>query len=131
LHYELFKAMVRTERAAVARRLALAVSFLLLGVASGDVGHAFAGRAANGPHPAILATDAPPAAPDSAPPHSAPDCPLCQAARVSSVVLNAGTACTLGVVEMSRAVTLREMVLPPAPRRRSETARAPPKRLEV
>jgi hypothetical protein len=130
-HYEFPTVMARTGTAAAARWLALAISFLLLGVASGDVGHAFASRGGHGLETAALAADAPPAAPDSAPPHAAPDCPLCRAARVSSAVLNAGVACALIVAEASRATLLPETLAPPAPRRSTETARAPPTRLIV
>lgn len=126
LHYEFTTVMARTASAAVGRGLALAISFLLLGVANGDVGHAFASREAQGLGPAVLATSAPPAAPDSAPPHEAPDCPLCRAARVSSVILNAGAGGALSVPESSRATSLPETLAPPAPRRRTETARSPP-----
>ena len=123
--------MAQTGNAARSRGLALAVTFLLLAVESGEVGHAFASRKAHGPEHVLLATDTPLPVSDSTPPHSAPDCPLCQAARVSSVVLNAGAACTLAVPETTRAVTLPEQVAPTAPRRLTETARAPPARLAI
>jgi hypothetical protein len=131
LHYEFPTVIPRTGSAAVAKGLALAISFLLLGVFSGDVGHAFASRGGHGLGPAVLATDAPPAAPHSAPPLDAPDCPLCRAARVSSAVLNAGAACSLAVAETSGATSLPETLAPPALRRPTETARAPPARLVV
>jgi hypothetical protein len=130
-HYELFAVMARAGNAAVARWVALAISFLLLGVASGDVGHAFASRGGHGLGPVVLATDAAPAVPDSAPPHNAPDCPLCRAARVWNAVLNAGGAGTLAVAAASRAISLPETLAPPAPRRATEAARAPPARLAV
>jgi hypothetical protein len=123
--------MARTGNAAAARALALAVSFLLLAIANGDLGHSFGGHHAGGQAPVGLATDDPPAEPDSAPPHSAPDCPLCQAARVASVVLPVGAVCSLVVPESPRAISLPEQVAPPAPSRRTETARAPPVRLAI
>jgi hypothetical protein len=116
---------------AVARGLALAISFLLLGVASGDLAHAIASAEGHGPAPALLTPDTPPTAPGSAPSHDAPECPTCRGARSATVLLCAGTACTTAVAGASLAVSLPEAPSPAAPRRRADPARAPPARLVV
>jgi hypothetical protein len=121
--------MLRTRSATVARGLALAVSFLLLGVASGDLGHAFASPAAWGAGNAVLVADSAPGAPVKPTPHSEKDCLLCRAARASSAVLTAGAVGGLAVPETSRAISIPEMPAPAALLRRTETARAPPTRL--
>lgn len=120
--------MALARSVAVARGMALAIAFLLVGVANGDLGHAFASR---GAHSLGLALLAPDAAPDSAPQHNPPDCPLCRAARGSSVVLNAGAVGAPAVPESTRATPLFEALAPSGPQQRTETARSPPARLIV
>ena len=117
--------------AAVGRGLALAISFLLVGVAGGNAGHALAGFEGHSPGPAVLATDAPSDASDSAPPHDATNCLLCRAARVSEVILNTSAACTPAITWECSAMSLPEALAPYAPRRRTEAARAPPARFAV
>jgi len=120
---------VRMRSAAVGRGLALAISFLVVGVAGGDTGHALAGLEGLGS--AVLAADAPSDAPNSAPPHDATSCLLCRASRVSEVILNTSVACTLAIAGECSAMSLPEALAPHIPRRRTETARAPPARLAV
>ena len=117
--------------AAVGRGLALAISFLLVGVAGGNAGHALAGLEGRGLGSAVLATGAPSDACDPAPPHDATTCLLCRAARVSNVILNTSAASTPAIAGECSAMYLPETLAPYAPRRRTETARAPPARLAV
>jgi hypothetical protein len=117
--------------AAVGRGLTLAISFLLLGVAGGDAGHALAGLEGHGLGSAVLATDALSDASDSAPPHDATNCLLCRAARVSRVLLNTSAASTPAVARACSAMSPPETPAPSTPRRRAEAARAPPARLAV
>jgi hypothetical protein len=117
--------------AGVGRGLALAISFLLVGVAGGNAGHALAGFEGFGPGSAVLATDAPSAPCDSAPPHDATNCLLCRAARVSEVILTTSAACAPAIAGECSAMSPPEALAPYAPRRRTEAARAPPARLAV
>jgi hypothetical protein len=117
--------------AAVGRGLALAISFLIVGVAGGEAGHALAGLEGHGLGPAVLATDALSAASDSAPPHGATSCLLCRAARVSSAILNPSAASTPDIARVWSAMSLPEALAPSTARRRAEAARAPPARLAV
>jgi hypothetical protein len=117
--------------AAVVRRLALAISFLLLGVAGGNAGHALAGLEGHGLGSAILATDAPSDASGSAQPHDAASCLLCRAARVLSMSLNASTASAPAIAAEWIAMSAPETLAPSTPRRHPEAARAPPARPPV
>jgi hypothetical protein len=117
--------------AAVGRALALAISFLLLGVTSGNAGHALAGLGGRGPESAVPALNALSDASGSAPPHDVANCPLCSAARVSSAILGTSAAGTAYIAEYCGAMSLPETLIPSTPRRRPEAARAPPARLFV
>ena len=117
--------------AGVSRGLALAISFLLVGVAGGNAGHALAGLEGHGPGSTVLAADAPSDPCDSAPPHDATNCLLCRAARVSEVIVNTSVACSPAIAGECSAMSLPEALAPYAPRRRTEAARAPPARLAV
>jgi hypothetical protein len=117
--------------AAVGRGLALAISFLFVGVAGGGAGHALAGLEGHGPGSAVLTPDVPSDASDSAPSHDAATCLLCRAARVSEVTLNTSVACTPAIAGECSAMSLPEALAPSTPRRRTEAARAPPARLAV
>jgi hypothetical protein len=121
--------MARMESAVAGRGLALAISLLLLGVATGEVGHAIAGLEGHRLGPVVLATDAPSAAPDSAAPHNATVCLLCRAGRVSTLILKPGAARAQAVAGPCGRISLPETLTPCAPRHRSEVARAPPARL--
>ncbi len=123
--------MARMGDTTVARGLALAISFLLLGVASDDFGHAITSTKGHSSGLALLKLDAPPAAPASAPPHDAPECPTCRAARSANVLLSGGSVCTTAVAGVTLAVSLPETPSPAAPRHRADPARAPPARLVV
>jgi hypothetical protein len=117
--------------AGVGRGLALAIAFLLVGVAGGDAGHALAGLEGHGFGSDLPETDAPCDPCDSAPPHDATNCLLCRAARVAEVILTTSAACTPAIAGECSAMSLPEALAPYAPRRRTETARAPPARLAV
>lgn len=117
--------------AAVGRGLALAISFLLLGVAGGDAGHALAGLEGHNLGSAVPAMDALADASDSAPPHDVTNCLLCRAARVSRVMLNTSAAYTPTVAGECSVMSLPETLAPLTPRRHPEAARAPPARLVV
>jgi hypothetical protein len=117
--------------AGVSRGLALAISFLLVAVTGGNAGHALAGIEGHSFGSAFLATDAPSDPCDSVPPHDATNCLLCRAARVSEVILTSSVACTPAIAGECSAMSLPEALAPYAPRRRTETARAPPARLAV
>ena len=115
----------------IAQALALAISFLLLVVASGDLAHAVADADAHSPGPALLEPAAPPVAPGSGPPHDAPECPTCRAARSANVLLGACATFTTTAAGVSLTVSLPEAPAPAAPRRHTGPARAPPARLVV
>ncbi len=117
--------------ARVGRGLALAISFLFVGIAGGNAGHALAGLEGHGARSDVLETDAPCDPCDSAPPHDATNCLLCRAARVSEVILNTRVACAPAIAGECGAMSLPEALAPYAPRRRTEAARAPPARLAV
>jgi hypothetical protein len=117
--------------AGVGRRLALAISFLLVGVAGGNAGHALAGIGGHGLGSAALTTDAPSNASDPAPPHDGTNCLLCRAARVSSLMLNTSASITPAIAGECSAMSLPEALAPSTPQRRAEAARAPPARLVV
>lgn len=117
--------------AAVGRGLALAISFLLVGVAGGEAGHALAGLEGHGLRLAVVATDVLSDGSDSAPPHDATNCLLCRAARVSSAILNTSAASAPAVARACYAMSLPEALAPSTPWRRAEAARAPPARLAV
>ena len=117
--------------AGVGRGLALAISFLLVGVAGGNAGHALAGLEGHSFGSAVLATDAPSDPCDSAPPHDATNCLLCRAARVLEGMLNTSVACTPVIAGEYSAMSLPETLAPYALWRRTEVARAPPARLAV
>ena len=113
------------------RGLSLALSLLVLGVTSGDIGHALAGGAWHGPGTTIAPADGGPAAPNSADPlssHVATDCPACRAGRASSAALSARVACFSSTGETSCADFLPESSGPASPPRRANAARAPPAR---
>ncbi len=122
---------VRMRSAAVGRRLALAISVLLVGVAGGDAEHALVGLEGHGFSSDVPETDAPCDPCDSAPPHDATNCLLCRAARVSHVILNTSAASTPAIARECSAMSLPEALAPSTPRRRAEAARAPPARLAV
>jgi hypothetical protein len=117
--------------AGVGRGIALAISFLLVGVAGGNAGHALAGLEGRGFGSDVLETDAPCAPCDSAPPHDATNCFLCRAARVSEVILTTSAACAPAIAGESSAMSLPETLAPYSPWRRTEAPRAPPARLAV
>jgi hypothetical protein len=117
--------------ARVGRGLALAISFLLVGVAGGNAGHALAGLEGHGPRSAVLATDAPSDPCDSAQPHDATNCLLCRAARVSEGILTTSVACTPAIAGECSAMCLPEALAPYSPWRRTEAARAPPALIAV
>jgi hypothetical protein len=117
--------------AAVGRGLALAISFLLLGVAGGEAGHALAGLGDHGLGSAILATDGLLDASDAARPHDATNCLLCRAARVSKSILNTSAASAPTVARACSVMSPCETLAPSTPRRRAEAARAPPARPPV
>ena len=117
--------------AAVGSGLALAISFLMLGVTSGNAGHALAGLEGRGLGYAAPALNAPSDVSGSAPPHDVTSCPLCSAARVSSAVLGTSAAGTPCIAGGCGAMSLPETLTPSTPRRLPEAARAPPARLLV
>jgi hypothetical protein len=117
--------------AAVGRGIALAISFLLVGVAGGEAGHALAGLEGHGLGSAVLATDTLSAVCDAAPPHDATNCLLCRAGRVSSVILSTSVASTPDIARAWSAMFLPEGPAPSMARRRAEAARAPPDPLAV
>ena len=119
-----------TKCAAVPRGLALALSLVLLGVASGDLGHAILRAPGHGILPAVCAADAAPARPDPAPQHVVADCPRCSAGRFSRIALAVGSAHSTGPARQTTcAVFLPETPAPSTARHRVDTARAPPARL--
>jgi hypothetical protein len=117
--------------AGVGRGIGLAISFLLVGVAGGNAGHALAGLEGHGFGSDLPETDAPCDPCDSAPPHDATNCLLCRVARVLEVILNASVACTPAIAGECSAMYLPETLAPYAPWSRTEVARAPPARLAV
>ena len=81
----------RTGKTWVPRGLALAVSLLVLGGASGDIGHALAGGTWHGLETTIATAAGGPAEPNPpgpTSPHVATDCPLCRVGRTSSTALS-------------------------------------------
>jgi hypothetical protein len=114
----------------VPRGLALALSLVLLGAVSGDLGHAQFEFSSHGFLPAAWAADATPAHPDSTNQHVVADCPRCGAGRVSrSAMAAASTHATGPVRQTTNALFLPEAPAPSTARQRIDTARAPPARL--
>ncbi len=114
--------------------LALALSLLLLGLASGDIGHALAGGALHGFETTIaIAADGPthPNTPDPISSHAATRCPICSVGRSSTIALSGGLSCFAAAVKRSRVEFLPETSVPSSPHRRANAARAPPTRLSV
>ena len=119
-----------TRSTAVPRGLALTLSLVLLGVASGDLGHAILTAPGHGFLPAVWAADAAPVRPDPAPQHVVADCPWCRAGRISRIALGAASAHSTGPVRQTAcAVFVPETPAPSTPRHRVDSARAPPARL--
>ena len=115
---------------AVPRGLALTLSLVLLGVASGDLGHANFDFSGHGFLPAAWAADATPVHPDPTNQHVIADCPRCSAGRISRVAMAAASAhSTEPVRQTTSAVFLPETPAPSTARHRVDTARAPPARL--
>jgi hypothetical protein len=118
-----------TRNTGVPSGLALALALLVLGVTSGDIGHALAGGAWHGPGTTIGTADGGPAGPNSSDPlssHVATDCPACRAGRASSTALSGGIACFTAVAETAYAVFLPEGSGPSSTPGRANAARAPP-----
>lgn len=114
--------------------LALVLSLLVLGVTSGDIGHAFAGGTWHALETTIITPNGGATEPTHFPDptsHLAKDCPLCRIGRSSRAALSGGVTCFAAVGEWSYTVFLPEIPAPPAPHRRADTARAPPARLSV
>jgi hypothetical protein len=114
----------------VPRGLALALSLVLLGVASGDLGHALFEISGHGFLPAVQAADATPIHPDSTNQHAVTDCPRCSAGRISRAAMAAASTHATGPVrQTTNALFLPETPAPSTARQRIDTARAPPARL--
>jgi hypothetical protein len=119
-----------SKSAAVPRGFALALSLVLLGVASGDLGHVIIGAPGHGSSPTLCAADAARDRPDPPPQHVVADCPRCSAGRTARIAINAASAHPTGPVrQIARAVFPPETPAPSAARHRVDTARAPPARL--
>ena len=124
----------RTENTWVPRMLALALSLLFLGVASGDIRHALAGGALHGFETTIAtAADGPtdPNTSDPIPSHVATHCPFCSVGRSSTTALSGSIAYFVVAGEKSHAVFLPETSVPSSLHRRANAARAPPTRLSA
>lgn len=124
----------RTGKTWIPRGLVLALSLLVLGVTSGDIGHALAGGTWHGLETAIVTVDDGPAEPNPANPtssHVATECPLCRVGRASSAALSGRTTCFTAFGEISHAVFLPEASEPSSPHRGADPARAPPARLSA
>ena len=120
----------RIRSTAVPRGLALTFSLVLLGVASGDLGHAILGASGHGFLSVVRAADAAPVCPDPAPQHLVADCPWCSAGRISRIALGAASAhSTCPVRQIAYAAFLPETQALSTARHRVDAARAPPARL--
>jgi len=111
-----------TEKTSVPRELALALSLLLLGTASGDIGHALAGGALHGFETTIAtAADGPtdPNTPDPISSHVATQCPFCSVGRSSTTALSRSITYFAVTGERSHAVFLPETSVPSSPHRRA------------
>ena len=118
----------------VPRGLALALALLVLGVTSGDFGHALAGGAWHGFETTIATADGGPAGPNPSDPtssHVGTDCPICRVGRASSTALSGVIAFFIAAAERSTAAFLPETSAPSSPNRRANAARAPPARLSA
>jgi len=114
----------------IPRGLVLALSLVLLGAASGYLGHAIFVLSDHGSPPTVQATDAAPVRPDSTNPHAVGNCPRCSAGRISrTAIAAASTHATAPVRRITSAVFLPEILAPSTTRHRVDTARAPPARL--
>lgn len=123
-----------TEETWVPRELALALSLLLLGTASGDIGHALVGGASHGFETTIAAAANGPTDPNTPAPissHVATRCPLCSVGRSSTTALSGSTLCFAAAVEGFHEVVLPETSVLSSPHRHANAARAPPTRLSV
>jgi len=110
------------------------LSLLVLGVTSGDIGHALGGGAWHDLETTIVTANGGPAEPtNSSDPtsHVATDCPLCRIGRASRAALSGRITCFTAVSEKSYEAFLPEIPAPSSPHRRADTARAPPARLSA
>lgn len=122
----------RTEETWVPR--ALALSLLLLGTASGEIGHALSDRALQGSETTIAtAADGPtdPNTPDPISSHVATKCPFCSVGRSSTTGLSGSITHFAVAGERSHAVFLPEASVPSTLHLRANAARAPPTRLSA
>ena len=118
----------------VPQGLALVLSLLVLGVTSGDIGHALAGGTWHALETTIVTANGGPAEPTNSPDptsHVATDCPLCRVGRASKAALSARFMRFTAVGEWSYAAFFPETPAPSSPHRRADTARAPPARLSA
>lgn len=125
---------VATRKTGDSSRLALALSLLVLGVTSGDVGHGLAGGAWHGLEAALVMSGAGPGEPNSTDPASSQvvaDCPICSVGRNSSSALSGGVASFAAVGEIPYSDLLPETPGPASPPLRANAARAPPTRFSV
>lgn len=117
--------------------LVLAISLLVLGRATGEIGHALAGDAGHAfETTTILATltGAPttpttPPTPDPTSPmssHVETDCPLCRVGCASSSALSEAPTGFSAIGETAQSVFLPETPAPSLQHRRADAARAPP-----
>jgi hypothetical protein len=124
----------RKEKTWVPRVLALALSLLFLGVASGDIGHAIASGTWHGFETTIAtAADGPtdPNTPDPISSQVATQCPFCSVGRSSTTALSQSITYFAVAGERSHAVFLPETSVPSSPHGRANAARAPPTRLSA
>lgn len=114
--------------------LVLAISLLVFGRATGEIGHALAGDAGHAfETTTILATltgvSATPPTPDPTSPmssHVETDCPLCRVGCASSSALSEAPTGFSAIDETAQSVFLPETPAPFSPHRRADAARAPP-----
>jgi hypothetical protein len=119
-----------TRSKAAPRGLALVFSLVLLGVASGELGHAIFELSGCGFSPVVQAADPAPIHTDSTNQHVVADCPRCSAGRISRIALAAASGHSTGPVrQTTSAVFLPETPALSSARHRVDTARAPPARL--
>jgi len=108
----------------------MALSLVLLGVASGDLGHGIFDFSGHGFIPAVWAADDTPVHPDPTNQHVVADCPRCSAGRISRIAMAAASANSADPVRQTTSpVFLPGIPAPSTARRRVDTARAPPARL--
>ena len=124
---------VRQRRISIQQQLALALSFILLATAGGDLGHALGGTGHEF-ESAVAMTAGGPAdssTPDPTSSHVATECPFCRLVKTSDTALSEMTMHLASLDERPYVFFSLESSAHSSPHGRPDTARAPPTQLYI